>query len=166
MIDSILNTITKNNVPEFVYHGSPKKNIKTLKPYPSEVMDGEEVVFAGDLWVAVSCIRFWNDTDITQGTHSFSHSVVSHFNKVNLFAKHGKQGDRPYLEERYKGAFSHVFNGGGYVYKLSSKTFSRDKRIGNYEYISREPVSTISAEYIADPLKKLKELNVDLNYYR
>lgn len=128
---------------KYVFHGSPFKDIRILKPKPSEVVNNESVVFAGSRWIAVSNVRRWNDSDIVQGVHN----------------------DRPYMQEVYKDAFNKVYNTGGYLYTLPGDTFRNDDRLGDYEFISSVEVKPIKMEYIAHPLKYMAAMGVTLIPY-
>jgi ribosomal protein S18 acetylase RimI-like enzyme len=132
------------NSSEYYYHGSPKRNVLTLQPNPSRVLNGETAVFAGEYWTAIAYTRSWSDEDFIQGT-------------IN---------GAPYMKERYEGAFKKVYDGGGWVYAVSKSDFHHDPRLTNFEYISEHPVRIIGSEYIKDPIQKLKELGVKLQYYK
>ena len=132
-----------NNKYKYLYHGSPTNNLKELSPRPSQVMDNESVVFAGELWVAISSCCNWNDSDIIQGVSK----------------------DRPYIKEVYKDAFKKIYAKGGYVYTLPAKTFVHDKRLGYYELISKVAVSPIKVRYIKDPIKLLKRMGIKIISY-
>ena len=130
--------------PGFLYHGSPKINIKTLKPVPSTILNDEAAVFAGELWIGIVCTRVWSDKDIRVG-------------KVN---------DRPYISEVYKDAFSSLYTLGGWLYTVSNKTFIHDKRLTNFEYISHSEVPILKMEYVQKPLVILKNIDVNIIYYK
>ena len=126
---------------KILYHGSPNPDIKVIEPHYTNLMK-KDCVFAGDYWIAVVCTCKWDDRDFKTGTRN----------------------GIPYILEKYKGAFNKLFNG-GWVYEVSSKTFYHDSKLTNFEFVSDSPVDVIKKNFIADPIKELKELGVLILHY-
>lgn len=126
-----------------LFHGSPIGTLTSLIPQKSELVKGFPIVFAGERWVAVSNSQRWSDNDFTQGTKNHI----------------------PYLTEKYAGAFNKVYGKGGYVYSLSSKNFKQHNAIAGYEYYSKNIERVLDTVYIADPIRELLRMGVQLNFY-
>ena len=123
-----------------LYHGSPIAGIRSFTPLPSEVLNGESVVFAGERWMGVSCVNTWSDLDFIQGTSN----------------------GKPFMQEVYKNAFKTIYKTGGFLYTVPKSIFRHDHRICDYEYITTHAVSPTDEKYIADPILELTKLGVEL----
>lgn len=113
------------------YHGSSVVH-DTLKPHPSSLLGGTEVVFATPVFmVALVFSRKWNNEDFT----------------------FGRVGSRFYLKELKEGNFERVFLGKkAYVHLVDHRYFCRDKRLGMYEheFVSRRHEKVHRVEEIDD----------------
>lgn len=131
--------VTENS---FLYHGSGiALNIgEYLKPNPSNILNGESMVFATDDYsLAMFFVRQWSKNDFYLG-----------YNK----------NDNLTMTETYPNQFNKMFQGqSGYIYVVSKKDFSRDKRLGMYdhEFISRNSVKILDRVFIQDTLSFLKD---------
>lgn len=129
---------------QFVYHGSPKRNIKTLKPESHRILNGEKVVFAGELWMAILCTKYWLDKDI----------------------KVGEFNGKPYIRELSENALKRIYYGGGWVYALDSKYFHNDSRLTTFECISFSEVPILNSIYVSNVIERLISLGVKIDYYK
>jgi len=137
------------NNQKYLYHGSNKLIENTLMPFPSKVVDGNEKVFAtpSKAFALMFMGKRWHDNDIEFGGHG------------NKYL---------YAIEKKKDIFNKIFhNKTGYLYKVSSKQFHSDKRLGmkRYEFIADEPVRIISTQKINDILKELLKSDIFMIKY-
>jgi hypothetical protein len=122
-----------------LFHASQVSDLKVLKPMPSRILDGEEVVFATQtLWFALVC------------------SVRSTSEELDF----GFDDGVPYVREMKSGAFE-LLKRPSNVYIVSSDLFARDERVGCYdhEFVSRTEVPVldcISIDSVFDELAKRK----------
>jgi hypothetical protein len=126
-----------------LYHGSTVSGLKSLKPMPSAVLDGESAVFATpERWMAISHIGSWTDSDIEQGV-------------IN---------GEPYMLEKKEGAFDRAYNSDspGSLYSVSSEGFSSDSRLMREEKIRTSEVNVIDEEEIVDTLSEMESLGVKI----
>lgn len=124
-------------LPKTLYHGSSHR-IKTLKPMPSKVLDGEKAVFGTNLKViAAAFIPKWSDMDFDMGYHN----------------------GRMHLIERYPNAFDKLKGVSGFIYSMSSNGFESDARLGMkaHEFINRQPVPITKVQKINDVFKFLSK---------
>ena len=127
------------------YHGSncvPSDNV--LLPRPSDVLNGESVVFATNRKsTALMFIGRWSDSDI-------EHGFIIH-NGV----------EQEYAREQYPGAFD-LLKVGGYVHCVNADEFRSNDRLGltDVEFIARNPVKIIKTEYIPNVFNELVKTGV------
>lgn len=131
---------------EYLYHGSAV-NIETgvLTRHPSKVVDGEEVVFATNLF----------DFAVYFAAHAYDSDIE--FGIVN---------GKAYAMEQYPKAFELLLkNKTAWIYSVDKSKFSRDERLGmqEHEYISREDVKILKVALIKDIWQYLQRPDSSIN---
>jgi len=131
----------KDEGHKVLYHGSHKRHLDVLEPRPSNVLDGEEAVFATNVWeIALIFSRKWTDDDLELGV----------------------MNDHLYVAEMFPGAFS-VLCGDGMIYHIKKmdeiKKFTGDERLGmkDHEFISKTKVEYSFREYCPNIKKVLDD---------
>lgn len=124
------------------WHGSDKKNLKTLEPQDS-ILVKKKVVFVAVLpEVAVAMTGHWTDSDFT-----FGRSV-----------RKGEDKDEvPYvMTEKREGAFDDFFSKPVSLYEVDGKGFHSNSAIADFEVISEKPVKIENEHRIDNPLDYLE----------
>ena len=135
---------------EYLYHGSKENNLTSLTAFPSNLLNGEKVVFATqEKWLSLifasgikgDCIDF------------------------------GFVNDIPYIQENKKGVFHQYMNTSGYIYLVESKYFKKDNRLGmqNHEFISLVDVDTvekITIDNLLEEFDQVKPINLEFNHFK
>ena len=123
---------------EYVYHGSPKANLKIIKRNKST--HGHNWVYA-TLSKAIATIFLspnGNDLYYYLAGDGINYPIV--------------------LVERKEGMFKEIFNCSGYIYKLNASNFKSGKTGWSAEVVSVKDETVISSEYIENVYEELKEL--------
>jgi len=132
--------------PPFLYHASQNKNIEELKPQAISFRDPKEgaVVFASPDYALVTTFLIKTDESWTQ---------IGKNNKVPYIIIN----DREHFMERDKG---------GTIYKLPNTSFNYDpgKGMGEYEWISREPIKPIEKKDYGSALEAMIENGVQVYF--
>lgn len=133
---------------EFLYHGSGGvKIIKSfLKPHPSKVVDGEEVVFATNVF----------DFAVYFAAHAYDSDIE--FGVVN---------GKAYAMEQYPKAFELLLkNKSAMVYLVGKTLFGSDPRLGmqEHEFISRGEVQILGVVPIKDIWEYLQRPGSSINF--
>lgn len=126
----------KQSNNNFVYHGSPVPNLKTIKPKVST--HGEKYLYATKHKIlALLFLQKWND---------FIFNVA-----------YGNDGILE-ITERYKDALDEIYKDkSGFIYTLEAENFMQDKTRFEGELVSYHEENVISTEKIDNILKSILE---------
>lgn len=131
--------------PEFLYHGSPNKNIETLEPRSKFQRDKNESpkVFAGNEEIAAMFLARFGDS-MTQ---------ISTYNEIPVIVIR----DRKHFLKKDKG---------GAIYKLPGNTFENDpsRPFGEREWTSGDSVDPLEKEQFDSALFAMLEKGVQVYF--
>lgn len=137
--------------PEFLYHGSPNKDLDVLKPMNLTVRDPKEgeVIFA-------TKDKMYASVFIVPSDDSWSH--------ICAFSS-GTEGPEGKLERKQYAVFAdkerfEKSDKGGAIYKVPAGSFNLDNKYGSTEWTSREPVKPVSKEEFASGMEAMKKYGV------
>lgn len=136
----IVETIIGFMLGSHLWHGSNTLIEGSLQPRPNLLIGSDRAVFATtERWLALAFIPKYSSSDLEVGYIE----------------------DEAYMGEIYEGAFKKIHGQKGYLYKIPSKGFRHDHRLGmpQHEFINPSAVDIVETEYIEDIWKELKKLN-------
>jgi hypothetical protein len=128
--------------PNHLFHGTSEPiQGNYLLPKPSQVLQGEEAVFATNRFdFAVLFIAKWTDRD-------FEFGIVN---------------GKAYCMEMYPNAFDILKKASGVVYLVQEEYFKTDERLGmkNHEFISKQKVPIDSYVKVGNVWEELNSINL------
>jgi hypothetical protein len=132
-----------------LYHGSKTPHIKTLKPFPHNIVNNEEVVFAtNDIRFALAMIH-GTSKEIDAG-----HEVNQNTGE-----------DKMYIKELIPSAFN-IISKPGIIYTLEDSGFINDPRLSRNELISTKDTKVLEEKYYENILTELKNLDIEFIYFK
>ncbi len=123
-----------------LYHGSTKADIKVLKPFPHNAVNGEAVVFAtSDKRFAIAMI------------HGTGNELA-----VGYFVDQETHKEEMYIDELQEGKLS-LLSAPGILYEVIGDDFISDPRLSHVEFISKTETPVIKEVYVENILEELKK---------
>jgi hypothetical protein len=122
------------------FHGSNRKDLTRLDPFPSNVLKGKKAVFATPSFYLACCfINDWKDEEISLGYYGDS--------------------DTLWLEELRPNALVERFSGAGVVYTVDAKSFHKSEEVGlkDHELVSDTAVDIMEIIPVTNPLLVLQQ---------
>lgn len=131
-----------------LYHGSKVANLKALKPFPHNGVNGSSVVFATpDVRFALAMI------------HGTGDELA-----VGYFVDQESHKEEMYIDELVPHAFN-LLKSPGVLYEVSDSGFVTDPDLSHLELISKKETEVVSEKYIPDVLEELRKYEINFVVY-
>ncbi|HEC64180.1 MAG TPA: hypothetical protein ENI23_02675 [bacterium] len=131
-----------------LYHSSKTPDIKALKPFPNNGVDGESVVFATDDKLFAVAMTYGTGDELAVG-----------------YYKDAKSKDVMFIDELDEGKLSLLDNPTS-LYEVDSSLFKEDSRLFPGEFISTTEVPVVKETKIDNVFKYLKRGWVEITAYK
>jgi len=130
---------------KYLYHASKVPDIKVLKPYPNNAVDGERVVFSIEDPLFAVAMTYGSGDQIA----------------VGYYMNQDTDKKTMYIDEIEKGALE-LLDNECFLYKVESIGFKNDDRIMKEELINYQEVPVVDCAEIVSALSYLNKNNVEI----